>query len=297
MSSPLGDFLVSRRAAIDPATTMLPPTHTPRRVPGLRREEVASLAGVSVAYYIKLEQGRIGQVSEEVLAAVERALQLDDLEGRHLRALVAAAARPDRAPVPIPDVVRPELATMMRALGTAPAMVYNDTFDVLAVNSVAAALLDDFESLPVPQRNLARWTFLNPRAKEVYADWDEIARQVAAAVRHRAARTGPDPVLAQLIGEITMASPDFARFWADHHLYEHSHGAKHFRNDLVGELHLRYETLSLPADGGQELVIYSAAPNSPDEEELRLLASWVTGTPIAGSDALTPAPGTRPARS
>lgn len=274
MANALGDFLVSRRAAIDPATTGLPATHTPRRVPGLRREEVAALAGVSVAYYIKLEQGRIGQVSDDVLAAIERALQLDDLERRHLRALVDSAGRRRAEPEHVAEVVRPELATMMRGLGT-PAMVYNGHFEVLAVNRVAAALLDDFEA----ERNLVRWTFLSPRAREVYADWDTIAPQVAAAVRYRASQTGPDPVLAQLVGEVTMASPEFARFWADYRLYEHSHGVKRFRNEVVGELSLRYETLTLPADDGQELVVYSAAPGSPDEEKLHLLASWATSAP------------------
>ncbi|MEU1616594.1 helix-turn-helix transcriptional regulator [Streptomyces sp. NPDC005722] len=269
----LRDFLVTRRAAIDPGRTGLPVGLGSRRVPGLRREEVAALAGVSVAYYTKLEQGRIGRISEEVLGAVERALQLDPLECAHFRTLVRnAGSRP--APATPPAVkARPGVVAMVHALDL-PAMVHGPRLEVLAVNHAAKLLLADFDAMPVKERNLARWTFLDPRARAVYADWNTIAPQVAAALRQVAADRVADPVLEQLVGEIAVASPDFARFWAEYRLYEHSYGVKRFRNETVGELTLHYEAMTLPGGKGQSVVVYRADRGSPSEEKLRILASW-----------------------
>ncbi|GAB2997338.1 helix-turn-helix domain-containing protein [Amycolatopsis acidiphila] len=275
----LRDFLVSRRAAIDPARAGLPVTHAGRRVPGLRREEVAALAGVSVAYYTKLEQGRVGMISDEVLSAVERALRLDELECLHLRALVWNAGR-RRAGRSDPVKARPQLVAMIHALDPAPALVYGPRYDVLAANAAAKVLLDDFGAMPIADRNIVRWTFLNPRAKVVHPQWELVAGHVAAALRHITAERQADPLLAQLVGEMVVASPEFARHWSAYDLYEHGHGTKLFFNEAVGELTLRYETLAPAGDDGQNVVIYSADRGSPAEEKLRLLASW-TAVPTA----------------
>ncbi|MGW3247738.1 helix-turn-helix transcriptional regulator [Streptomyces sp. NPDC001070] len=269
----LRDFLVSRRAAVDPGQTGLPVGYGSRRVPGLRREEVAALAGVSVAYYTKLEQGRIGRISEEVLAAVERALQLDQLESAHLRTLVRNAGSRPTPSTPPPVKARPGVVAMVHALDL-PAMVYGPRLEVLAVNHTAKLLVDDFDAMPVQERNLARWTFLNPRARTVYPEWSKIAPQVAAALRQVAADRAADPVLEQLVGEIAVASPDFARFWAEYRLYEHSYGVKRFFNETVGEMTLHYETMALPGGKGQSVVVFRADRGSPSEEKLRILASW-----------------------
>jgi transcriptional regulator with XRE-family HTH domain len=270
----LRQFLTSRRAAIDPRQTGLPSSRTMRRVPGLRREEVAALAGVSVAYYTKLEQGRIGQISDEVLAAVENALQLDELERLHFRTLVKNAGH--RTGVrPAADVkARPGLIAMIHALDPSPAIVHGPRLDVLAANHTAKLLIDDFDAMSAKDRNLARWTFLNPRAKVVYPKWRLIAPQVAAALRHLTVGRAADPLLEQLVGEIMLASPEFADYWSEYRLYEHSHGTKEFFNEIVGELTLGYETLSLPRDDGQSVIVYTADRGSPSEEKLRLLASW-----------------------
>jgi transcriptional regulator with XRE-family HTH domain len=270
----LRQFLSSRRAAISPGQTGLPASPAARRVPGLRREEVAALAGVSVAYYTKLEQGRTGRISDQVLAAVENALQLDDLERLHFRTLVRNAGR-RTSPRPPADVkARPALIAMIYALDPAPALIHGPRLDILAANDTAKLLIDDFAAMPARDRNLARWTFLNPRAKVVYPKWHLIAPQVAAGLRHLSVGRPADPLLEQLIGEITVASPEFAGYWAQYRLYEHSHGTKEFFNEIVGQLTLRYETMALPRDDGQSVIVYTADRGSPSEEKLRLLASW-----------------------
>jgi transcriptional regulator with XRE-family HTH domain len=271
----LREFLASRRAAIDPQQTGLPSSPGGRRVPGLRREEVAALAGVSVAYYTKLEQGRVGRISDEVLTAVENALRLDELERLHFRTLVEDAGhRAGRARPPVAAKTRPALLTMIHALDPVPAMIYGPRLDVLAVNHTARLLIDDFEAMPVKDRNLARWTFLNPRAKILYPKWHVIAPQVAAALRHITVGRTADPQMEQLIGEISVASPEFAGYWAAYRLHEHSHGVKQFYNETVGDLTLRFETLSPRGDDGQNVVVYTADRGSPSEEKLHLLASW-----------------------
>jgi transcriptional regulator with XRE-family HTH domain len=270
----LRDFLTSRRAAIDPHSVGLPRSPAVRRVPGLRREEVAALAGVSVAYYTKLEQGRVGRVSDEVLSAVSSALRLDDLERLHLRALAERSGARDRSPHNTVRKARPALTAMIHALDPVPAMVHGPHMDVLAVNHTAKLLIDDFDTMPRKDRNLARWTFLNPRARTVYPDWPTVAGQVAAALRHRTVGRAADPLLEQLIGEIAVASPEFARYWSEYRLYEHSHGVKQFFNETVGAMTLHYETLALPGDDTQHVVIYTADRGSPSAEKLQLLANW-----------------------
>ncbi|MDX3853928.1 helix-turn-helix transcriptional regulator [Streptomyces sp. AK02-01A] len=297
---PLGEFLSSRRAALDPQRAGLPASSLARRVAGLRREEVAALAGISAAYYTKLEQGRVGQVSDQVLRAVEDALQLDGLEREHFRTLVrAAAGRPSPGPRGGPatgpasrPVSKPRagLVAMVHALDT-PALLHGPRLDVLAVNDAARLLIDDFDALPLRERNLARWTFLNPRAKVVYPQWTQIAPQTAAALRHLTVSRQGDTLLEQLVGEIMIASPEFARYWSDYQLYEHSYGSKKFFNETVGELDLHYETLSLTGDDGQSVILYTADRNSPSEDKLRLLASWNAPSDTAGEPGRLPRPG------
>ena len=269
----LRDFLASRRAAISPQDVGLPPANSTRRVSGLRREEVAILAGVSVDYYVKLEQGRATNISEQVLEAIENALRLDDLERKHLRTLLhpGSVYTPRRTPTAIK--ARPAVLSMIHALDV-PAVIHGPHLEVLGINAGGKALIDDFDGMPPEERNMARWMFLNPRAKIVYLDWDQIAPQMVAILRAAAISGVRNEALSKVVGDLTVASPDFARMWTDYRLFEHTFGVKRFFNETVGELKVNYETLPLPGDNGQTVVVYSANAESPSEEKLRLLSSW-----------------------
>jgi transcriptional regulator with XRE-family HTH domain len=252
----------------------------------LRREEVAALAGISTAYYTKLEQGRAGRIPAEVVRAVGDALELGDLDRLHFRALVKNAsgrpmARPVAGPVARPAKVRPALIAMMNALD-APALLHGPRLDVLATNDLAKVAIDDFDRLPIKDRNLARWTFLDPRARIVHPDWRQIAPQVAAALRRLTAGRPADPRLERLVGEVLLAAPEFARYWAEYRLYLHPRGTRRFFHEAVGEFTLHYETLTLPKDD-QSLLVYTAERGSPAQEKLRLLAGWTA--PVAGTPA------------
>ncbi|MGW5722878.1 helix-turn-helix domain-containing protein [Amycolatopsis sp. NPDC003865] len=261
----LRGFLTSRRAALTPEEVGLPSPTTARRVRGLRREEVASLAGVSVHYYVKLEQGRAGNVSGQVLAAIARALRLDDVETRYLRSLL----QPGRHPAPAPPRARPALRSMIGALDV-PAVIHGPHLEVLGINHAGKALLDDFEAMPAAERNTAKWMFLNPRARVVYRDWARIAADVVAVLR-----AGPaDDALSRIVGDLSTRSAEFAALWADHRVAEHQHGVKRFFHEAVGDLTLNWQTLHLPDSQGQSVIVYSADTGSPSEEKLRLLASW-----------------------
>jgi transcriptional regulator with XRE-family HTH domain len=275
----LGDFLASRRAALTPEEVGLPPSHSHRRVKGLRREEVAILAGVSVDYYVKLEQGRVGNISEQVLASIEAALRLDELERRHLRSLLnAGSVRTSRA---VPAVkARAGALAMIHALDPVPAVIHGPHLEVLGINRAAKVLLDDFDAMPLRERNMARWMFLDPRAKQVYLDWADIAAQMVAILRAAMVPGTCNDRLAELVGDLSVASPEFARFWADYRLFEHTHGTKRIFHEAVGEMKLNYEALPLPGDGGQTVVVYTADKGSSSEEKLALLFSW-SATPTA----------------
>ena len=264
----LREFLASRRAALRPEDVGLPSAFSSRRVPGLRREEVAILAGVSVDYYVKLEQGRATNISEQVLDAIERALRLDDLERRHLRTLLrpGTVARAVERPRP---KARPAVLTMIDAM-TVPAIIHGPLLEILGINTVGKALFDDFDAFPVEERSLARWMFLSPRAREVYLDWELHAPRMVAILR----AAPPSERLAQLVGELSVASPEFAHYWAVYELHEHTHGVKRFGNGIVGELRLNYQAMPLPEDRGTTVVVYSADPGSPSADKLQLLSSW-----------------------
>ncbi|HEY2063817.1 MAG TPA: helix-turn-helix transcriptional regulator [Amycolatopsis sp.] len=275
MSEPnadLREFLRSRRAKVTPEAAGLPPYPGARRVPGLRREEVAQLAGVSVDYYVRLERGRNLNVSESVLDAVARALQLNDLERSHLFTL----AKPRRGrPRPLPPQrVRPGLRLVLESLTEVPALVIGRRMDVLASNRLARALYTDFDALPARSRNLARLIFLDDTVRSVYANWEGAARGIVASLHLYAGRNPHDPALADLVGELSVRDQDFRRWWADHDVFERTHGVKHFRHPLVGDLELGYEAFAPADDPEQTLGIWTVEPGSPSADRLRLLGSW-----------------------
>lgn len=241
-----------------------------RRVPGLRREELAQAAALSVDYYVRLEQGRVRNPSESVIDAVATALDLDTAERQHLHNL----ARPRRArETTRPPAVRPLLQAMLDATGV-PAAVYATGGDVLAWNPLAAALVTDFGVLPPRERNMPRLVFLNSEVAARFVDWEAKARDLVAQLR---LATGADPdnrQLAELVGELTVKSPDFARLWATHHVRQKTRGSHRYRHPVVGEFTLHYEAFRLPDAPDQSLVCQVAEPGSPDEDTLRLLASW-----------------------
>jgi transcriptional regulator with XRE-family HTH domain len=275
-STELRDFLRSRRARLEPPDVGLPWRIGSRRVIGLRREELALAAGVSVDYYTRLEQGRAKNVSDQVLHALADALRLDDLERAHLsnlarpvdgrRAVAASRAAPPKASA--------ATRAMVEALDPTPALLHGPMLEILAVNRMGAILFDDFASMPRRDRNLARWTFLNPRAREVYPQWEVVAAQMVAILRRAAGIRGDSPALNELVGELSIASPQFAQWWADHTLFQHTHGPKTVHHDLVGDLELQYQSLLLPQDPDQYVVIYTALSGSPTAEKLAVLSNW-----------------------
>ncbi|MEU1150558.1 helix-turn-helix domain-containing protein [Streptomyces sp. NPDC005863] len=271
----LGEFLRSRRARITPRQAGLPDHGGARRVPGLRREEIAHLAGVSVDYYVRLERGRRLNVSETVLDAISRALRLDPVERTHLFELARPTAAGSRRAATRPQPVRPGLRDLLRILEHTPALVLGRRLDVLAANPMARALLTDFDALPYRERNLVRFMFRDENARSLYAHWDLHARDIVASLRRDAGRHPNDPLLAELVGELSLADEDFRRWWADQDVHRHTHGSKHFQHPVAGPLTLNYESLTLPADPDQRLSVYTAEEGSTSEEALRLLDASV----------------------
>ncbi|WP_055508978.1 helix-turn-helix transcriptional regulator [Nonomuraea pusilla] len=272
-SSELAGFLRSRRARITPDLAGLPEDGRARRVPGLRREEVARLAGVSTEYYTRLEQGRVGTPSPEVVEAVARALNLDPAEREHLTDLLVRPTSARRAPA-APQRVRPGLHLMLQTLEHVPAFVVGRRTDVLAANHLAREVLTDFDALPVPQRNLARYYLLDPGARDRVGDWARIAAETVAILRLEAGRHPHDRRLADLVGELTLRSPEFSTWWNDHRVLRRTHGTKHYRHPVVGDLHFAYESFQPPGDPDQLLCVYNPEPGSATAEALRLLSSW-----------------------
>jgi transcriptional regulator with XRE-family HTH domain len=267
----LGEFLKSRRSRLDPEDVGVA-TFGRRRVPGLRREEVARLAGVSVDYYVRLEQGRAAHPSEIVLESIARALRLDDVERAHLHGL-AKPALPRRRP-PGRERVRPGLRRLLDRLEGVPAFVLGRRMDVLAWNRLGAALLADFDGLPPRERNMPRLLFLDPGSRGYYPEWEQVARETVGVLRRLAGRYPDDTALAELVGELSMKSEPFRRWWAAGDVREKTHGRKLIHHPLVGELELEYETLALPDAPDQLLVTYTAHAGSPSQTSLDLLASW-----------------------
>ncbi|MFE0631517.1 helix-turn-helix transcriptional regulator [Streptomyces sp. NPDC058864] len=270
----LSDFLRSRRARVTPEQAGVTPG-TSRRVPGLRREEVALSAGLSADYYIRLERGRVANASEAVLEAVARALRLDDVERAHLFALarpqsVASVSRPLH-----PRRVRPGAYALLEVLRDTPAMILDGRMDVLALNAMARAIFADFESMPICERNLARFMFLDPVARELFVEWDMAARMVVTGLHLYAGRRPNDPQLTELVDGLSVADADFRRWWAAHDVEAFSHGTRHYRHPVVGEFTLNYETLIFPGDPDQWLFVSTAEPGSPSFAALRALAGRI----------------------
>ncbi|MEV0283622.1 helix-turn-helix transcriptional regulator [Kribbella sp. NPDC050820] len=266
----LTEFLRSRRARLKPEDVGLRNLGGRRRVAGLRREELAQLAGISVDYYVRLEQGRTQNVSTEVLDAVSGVLRLDHHERNYLRNL----ARPV---LPRPgagagrDQVRPGVQRLVDMAETSPAYVVDRRLDVLAWNRHACALFTDFARLPLVERNWARLIFLDDDMRALFADWAGKARDTLAHLRVNAGNHPEDPEIARLVGELSAKSETFRRLWADHEVRERSHGRKVFNHPLVGELVLDFESLRLPDDPDQTLIVYTVEAGSPSEAALSLL--------------------------
>jgi transcriptional regulator with XRE-family HTH domain len=270
-------FLSSRRAKISPEQAGLPHYSRNRRVPGLRRSEVADLAGVSVEYYSQLERGNLSGVSESVLDALARALQLDEAERVHLRDLARAAGPAARTRRTSPaQQVRPSLARVLDGMTDVPAMVNNRCLDAVAANPLGRALFAPVFAVPARPVNHARFTFLDSRARDFWIDWERAADDAVATLRLEAGRDPYDKGLTDVVGELSTRSDAFRVRWAAHDVRLHRTGIKHFRHPVVGELHLSYEVMELPADPGLSLIAFSADAGSPDDDALKFLASWAT---------------------
>ncbi|WIG19153.1 helix-turn-helix transcriptional regulator [Kocuria rosea] len=275
------DFLTTRRARITPELAGLPAYGGTRRVPGLRRGEVAALAGVSIEYYTRLERGNLAGVSEEVLEAIAAALHLDEAEHAHLLNLARTAStgsRPRRRPAP-KHLVRPGVRLALEAITGAPAYVGNGRLDILATNPLARALFAPLYDTAARPANHARFIFLDDRARDFYHDWERVAGDTVAILHTAAGRDPHDRALSDLIGELSTRSLEFRTRWAAHNVRAHSTGIKHFHHPVVGELRLLFEAMEISADTGLSLYVYSPEPGTPAEDAIKLLASWAATHP------------------
>ncbi len=286
-SEEIREFLTTRRAKITPDAAGLPAYGGPRRVPGLRREEVALLSGVSIDYYIRLERGNLRGVSDSVLEALAGALQLDEAERVHLFALARAAAGSARSTRPGAQRVRPGVQQTVDAMTGAPAYVRNARRDILAANQLGRALYSELYRDPVRPVNSARFVFLNPAARTFFPNWDRAADDTVAVLRSEAGKNPYDRALSDLVGELSTRSDAFARRWATHDVRFHRTGIKDIHHPVVGDLQLRFEAMELPADPGLSIVVYTATPGSASADGLSLLASWAATVDLA--DAAEPA--------
>jgi transcriptional regulator with XRE-family HTH domain len=270
------EFLASRRGRITPEQAGIEPIGGRRRVTGLRREEVARLAGVSVDYYTRLERGNLTGVSDSVLDSIARALELDRAEHDHLYDLARAAntsirKRPTTA---APSSVRPVMQNLLDAITGAPAFIGNNRMDIVAANLLGYALYSEMYRGTARPANHSRFIFLDPRAHDFYPDWDRAANVNVAILRRDAGRNPHDKGIAALVGELSMRSDEFRTRWAAHNVRRHYSGTKSFQHPVVGLLELNYQAMELEDDPGHTLTVYPAVPGSPSDESLRLLASW-----------------------
>ncbi|MFD6445467.1 helix-turn-helix domain-containing protein [Promicromonospora sp. NPDC060204] len=272
----LGAFLKARRAELDPHAAGLPETLSRRKVPGLRREEVAQLAAISVDYYTRLEQGRVA-ASASVLATLSSALRLDEDQQRYLYEIAGKAdARPRRRRAR--QALRPAMRRLLDRLTDTPAIVLGKRMDVLAWNAAAVALFVDFGEIPAARRNYVRLLFTDPTVRALNVKWEHDARDAVAALRMEAAADPDDPELARLVGELAVIDPDFRRWWAEHRVNSATYGTKQYRHRVVGDLTLDCDTWSSPDGSGQRLMVLTAEAGSPSDEALRILASWTADT-------------------
>ena len=284
------EFLTTRRAKITPDQAGVPLYGQRRRVPGLRREEVAQLAGVSTDYYTRLEKGNLRGASDSVLDAIARALHLDDAERAHLldlaRAARAGAARQPRQP----QQVRPSIQHWLDAMTTAVAFVRNGRLDILAINPLGRAFYTPVLGTPARPANLAHYCFLDPSAEAFYPDWEEAADTTVAILRTEAGRDPYNRALTDLVGELATRSDAFRTRWAAHDVRLHHTGTKRFCHPLIGDLTVAFNATELPADPGLTLTVYTAEPHSPTEEKLALLASWAAPADRAQPDPAADTP-------
>lgn len=284
----ISEFLTTRRAKLTPEQVGLPDFGGRRRVPGLRREEVALVAGMSAEYYKRLERGNAAGVSESVIDGVSRALQLDDAEHAHLYDLIRAAnagARPQRRQRP---ARAPKLTVDMRqtidAMSTVPVFVQNGRLDAVGTNALGGALFSEMLDDAHPPANAARFIFLEPRAQIFYREWDAQARQIVAVLRAEAGRAPYDRALTDLVGELSTRSELFRTLWGAHDVREHRTGLKKVHHPVVGDLDLAFQAMDFAADRGLQMIVFSAEPGSATHERLQLLAN-LTHTEVSAAAA------------
>lgn len=270
----LSEFLRRCRARVSPESVELPERGAYRRVPGLRREEVAQLAGVSTDYYTRLEQGRQISPSPGVLEAIAAALRLDEAERAHLADLVRLHTGRVRRSAPVVQRVRPHLHRFLESFTDQAGFVLGRRGDILATNRLCRALLADFDAMPYRDRNLTRWIILDAAARDLYVDWEQIAAEMTAILRLDAGRHPDDSRTAELVGELSMKSEHFRRWWADHKVLGRTFGHKRFRHPLVGPLSIDYQAFTMPGQDDQTLFLYLPADDQADQDAWRLLASW-----------------------
>ncbi|MFG2305909.1 helix-turn-helix transcriptional regulator [Actinacidiphila glaucinigra] len=281
----LSEFLRRSRARISPESAGLPERGAYRRVPGLRREEVAQLAGVSTDYYTRLEQGRQISPSAGVLEAVAAALRLDAAERAHLFDLTGpkpGTAR--RRSAPTVQRVRPGMRRFMDSFVDQAAFVLGRRTDVLAANHLARALMADFDAMPARERNLTRWILLDEAARALYPDWEKVAAEMTATLRLDAGRHPEDTRTAELVGELAMKSEHFRRWWADHKVFDRTHGSKRHHHPVVGDLTVEYQAFTMPGEPDQTLFMYLPAAEQTSQDAWKLLASWSAREPEARRD-------------
>lgn len=271
-SAEFGKFLKAMRARLTPEDAGLPGNAGPRRVPGLRREEIARLADVSTDYYTRLEQGRHIHPSRAVLDAVSRALRLDPSEHAHMMDLLEHCAETAKPPVPA-QRARPALRQLLDAVGDVPALLLGRRSDVLGANRMAVLLFADFPAMPQGERNLTRWLILDPAARALFRDWKAVAAEATGSLRADTGRHPNDAQANQLVGELAVHSEHFRQWWAGHRVATRSAGTVRLHHPAVGDLELNFENLILPDDPDQTLRVYSAKTGSPSEDALKLLGS------------------------
>jgi transcriptional regulator with XRE-family HTH domain len=274
--SEIREFLSSRRARVSPQQAGLPAYGGNRRVKGLRREEVAMLAGVSVDYYVRIERGSLAGASETVLDSVASALQLDEAERDHLFALARESGAPgNRRKRKTPGTLRPALQQLLDAITDAPAWIRNGRHDVLAMNQLARALYAPVLADPRRPANTSRFVYLHPEeAEKFFVDYDQITRDAAAMLRLEAGKNPHDEKLIALVGELSTRSELFRQRWASQDVRFHRSGRKRLNHPVVGPLDLDFEAMPLPSEPGLQLNVYTAAAHTPTADGLRLLASW-----------------------
>jgi len=274
----IGDFLTSRRAKLTPTQAGLPDFGGRRRVPGLRREEVALLAGMSAEYYKRLERGNATGVSEAVIDGISRALQLNEAEHAHLYDLIRTAnagAHPQRRRQSTRKTqLTPGMQQTIDAMSTVPVFIQNGRLDAVATNRLGRALFSEMLDDARPPVNAARFVFLDPKAQDFYQDWEGNTRQIVAILRAEAGRSPYDRELSNLVGELSTRSDLFRRLWGAHDVREHRTGTKSVHHPIVGDLDLTFQSMDLASDRGLQMLVFSAEPGSASHDRLQLLANW-----------------------